>query len=352
MENQLAVIETMSAVELFKAGALDPILEKIKTEVRAQASNLDIATEISRKEIASLAYKVARSKTFLDKQGKELVAGEKRRLAEIDKERSRVWDELESLQIEVRKPLTDWENKDKERVALHTDILGRVQELASVEFPATSGVIQHQLSQLDSIDASKHEEFSTRIANAMINTKAILVEKLAIAIKEEAAKEEAEAAKIALAAQQRLARENDIAEQAKVKAENEARERERITAIAAETERVRIENEKYAAEARAKASELARLEAIEKAKRDAESAAIRAEEEKYAAVRVEQARAKAESDRIEEEARLREKDKAHKATVNKAALIAFIEFGLTEEMAKLAVTAIAKAMIPNVKISY
>lgn len=352
MDNQLAVIETMSAVELFKAGALDPILEKIKTEVRAQASNLDIATETSRKEIASLAYKVARSKTFLDKQGKDLVAGEKKRLAEIDKERSRVWDELENLQTEVRKPLTDWENKDKARIALHEEVLAGVRALSVVEYPCTAESIRFQVEKIDSIDAFVHEEFSKRIANAMINTKAILMEKLAIAIKEETAKEEAEAAKIALAEQQRLARENEIAEQAKFKAENEARERERIAAITAETERVRIENEKYAAEARAKASDLARLAAIDRAKEDAKEAALRAAVEKKQAVEAEQARAKAESDRIEEEAKLREKDKTHKATVNKAALIAFIEFGLSEDMAKLAVTAIVKAMIPNVKISY
>lgn len=52
------------------------------------------------------------------------------------------------------------------------------------------------------------------------------------------------------------------------------------------------------------------------------------------------------------EAKRRERDKAHKASINRAALEAFVQGGMTEECAKLAVTLIAKKSIPAVSIAY
>lgn len=48
----------------------------------------------------------------------------------------------------------------------------------------------------------------------------------------------------------------------------------------------------------------------------------------------------------------RERDKAHKAAINRAALEAFVQGGMTEECAKLAVALIAKKSIPAVSIAY
>jgi colicin import membrane protein len=62
----LAVIETMTPAKLFEPGTIDPLIERIKTEVRSVA--IDTSTGSGRKACASLAFKVARSKTFIDKQ--------------------------------------------------------------------------------------------------------------------------------------------------------------------------------------------------------------------------------------------------------------------------------------------
>jgi hypothetical protein len=93
MSTALVNVEAMTAVEIFRPGAIDPLLGAIKEEVRQQASKLDISTEPNRKAIASLAFKVAKSKTFIDGQRKSLVADEKKRLAAIDAEGRRIWDE-------------------------------------------------------------------------------------------------------------------------------------------------------------------------------------------------------------------------------------------------------------------
>ena len=68
MSTALATIENKPATELFKPGAIDPILDAIRAEVRREAACLDISTEANRKAIASLAFKVAKSKTFVDKR--------------------------------------------------------------------------------------------------------------------------------------------------------------------------------------------------------------------------------------------------------------------------------------------
>ena len=75
-----------------------------------------------------MAYKVARSKTALDEQGKELVGAIKKQSGEIDAERKRVRDELDALKDEVRKPLTDWENAEKERVAAQEAALAEIAD--------------------------------------------------------------------------------------------------------------------------------------------------------------------------------------------------------------------------------
>ena len=55
---------------------------------------------------------------------------------------------------------------------------------------------------------------------------------------------------------------------------------------------------------------------------------------------------------VKAEEERREADKAHKGRINRAALKALIEGGLTEEDAKMAITLIAMGKIPSVRISY
>ena len=124
--NDLAIIEALNPVALFTQAGLDPILEKIEKE--AKSFLVDISTDKGRKEAASLAYKIAQSKTALDKLGKDLVSGWKEQAKKVDAERARAWDRLEALQKEVRAPLTEWENREKDRVAAHEAALAAIIE--------------------------------------------------------------------------------------------------------------------------------------------------------------------------------------------------------------------------------
>ena len=70
MSKELLVIEELKAVDVFKKGGIQPILDRIKEEVSAETP--DISTPKGRARIASQAFKVAKSKSLLEKMGKDL----------------------------------------------------------------------------------------------------------------------------------------------------------------------------------------------------------------------------------------------------------------------------------------
>lgn len=64
MTTELISLENLTPAVIFKEKGGDPIVEQIRKEV--MAIDRDISTPEGRKNIASIAHKVARSKTFID----------------------------------------------------------------------------------------------------------------------------------------------------------------------------------------------------------------------------------------------------------------------------------------------
>ncbi|HEN8483270.1 TPA: hypothetical protein U8165_005979, partial [Pseudomonas aeruginosa] len=116
-ETQLVEVPAKeTALQVYSAAnGLDPFLAKIREEIDGFVP--DVTTRKGREAIASIAYKVARSKTALDNVGKELVAELKEVPKKVDAERKRMRDLLDSWQAEVRQPLTDWEQREEMRKA-------------------------------------------------------------------------------------------------------------------------------------------------------------------------------------------------------------------------------------------
>src|SRR6185437_576408 len=124
----LATIETLVPAQVFASGAIETVLSRIEREARERAAALDISTPAGRKDIASLAYKVARSKTALDGAGKDLKAEWLAKSNAVDAERRTLRERLDALADEVRAPLTEWENAEKPRVKAHEDALVAIVE--------------------------------------------------------------------------------------------------------------------------------------------------------------------------------------------------------------------------------
>ena len=100
----LVVIEKANAMTVFQsADQIEEILQKVEREVMSFVP--DITTAKGRKEIASLAYKVAQTKTYLDGLGKDLVAELKEIPKLIDANRKTVRDRLDELKAKARQPL-------------------------------------------------------------------------------------------------------------------------------------------------------------------------------------------------------------------------------------------------------
>lgn len=339
----LAVMEVLTPAMVFAPGGVDDVISKIKAEVQTVVA--DISTDAGRKAIASTAYKIARSKTALDKMGKDLGENHHKAWKAITTERSRIATELDALKDEFRKPLTDWENAEKDRVAAHELALEGICENPLWGPTETSADIRKRLQYLENYPARDWQEFSARAAAALKDEIDRARQFLATA-----EKREAEAAELARFRQEQIEREQrereerialEAAERAKTEAERKAREEAARIAAIAENERLRVEREK------AQAERLGR-EAVERA----EQAAERAREDAEKAIQNERLRVERERATADRETARREADKKHRAKINNAAREALVAAGLTDEQAICAVGAIARGEVPSVKISY
>lgn len=338
----LVVIEKTNALAVFtNQEQLDPLIEAIEKEARSLVP--DLSTKKGRDAIASMAHKVARSKTYIDNAGKDLVAELKALPKQIDESRRLVRERLDALKDEVRRPLTEWE-AEQERIkakeamnAMHEEALVMNAEFdrqraAKIEADHEMALLMNEKIDREREEARQKAEQAKREHEERIKREA---EEKARHEAEEAAKREIEAA---------AARERE-ATLAKERAEREAKE------LAEKAERDRIEAEQRA--------EREKKEAAEKAERDKQQAI--AEEQRKAheeAERIKRENEQKEQARLAEEKRIKDEearraaDKEHRKIVNNKALQDLISAGVPEECAKLCITAIAKGNITAISINY
>ena len=378
-DTALALIEPKNLSTYFAPQGLDPIIEKIRAEVTGIVP--DISTEKGRKEIASLAYKVAKSKTALDEMGKQLVSGMKQQVKAIDAERSRAWDALEGIQKEVRAPLTEWESKEKDRVAGHEAALAAIPEHPAYGQHESAAELGARLTCLENLPPRDWQEFTARATKMMADEIERMKVLLATAQKREA--EQAELARLRQEEAERQVREREerIQAEAAAKAQADAEAKARAEAEAeaarvreeqekAEKERQRLQREKEEAdrlaseaEARAVKAEQERLAAVaqaeldrkaaeEKAVADAQASAEKAKQDADLAAQREREKIEAERKAEADATAKREADKAHRGKINSEALAALLAIGLSPDSSKRMIEAIAKGQIPHVKICY
>lgn len=341
MDQHLIAFEPRNARATFAcddpAMAFAPIIAPIRAAI--DSFHADVSTAKGRKEIASFAQKIVKSKTLLEGYGKEVADEIKREPKLVDAARRYVKDTLDAWRDEVRAPLDAWEAAEKERCDVHERMIAQFGDLMKLTFndgrPLTADQLRDNLAVAKSVIVGPHcEEYEEAYRKAKDVAIATLTR--SIAEREQYERDQAELSKLRAAEEERKARER-AEQEARELAEREAR----IAAEAAERERARAIREAAAREA-----ELHRqIEAERQQKEDAER---RAAEAKASAER-EAAQAKA---REEEETRLREADKAHRGRVNREAVNAFVIAGIEEHVAKQVVTLIAKGAIPAVSIYY
>ena len=130
---EIVAIEQPEIIEAFKVeGGTRALFERVSENARSVV--FDMGVKKDRESLKSFAYSLARIKTTVDNHGKELVSGIKQQAAVIDADRKFWRDNMELLQEEIRKPLTDFEQAEKDRVAKCLEFLDEITELAKPEF--------------------------------------------------------------------------------------------------------------------------------------------------------------------------------------------------------------------------
>ena len=302
MSNELIEINEQTAIEAFSAeNGLDVVIAQARELV--EGFEHDLSTAAGRKRTASLAAKVAKLKTRMDKLGKSLTDDWAKKKKAVDVNRKSMRDQLDELKAEARKPLDEWEAEQAE-----------IERKKEVEVDHEIGLLMNEKFDADRAAAIEAECKAEEERQAQLKAEQEARDKR---IAEEAAERERLAA---------IERENQI------KAQAEQAERARIAA----EERAKIQAEQ---------AEIARIAAEKKAKEDAERAA-------EAAKQAEIARQEAEAKRLADEQAAREANKAHIGKIRKEAKESLMEIGLTEDQAKAVVLAINAGKIQNVTINY
>ncbi|HBU3757315.1 TPA: hypothetical protein ACHSHF_000467 [Klebsiella pneumoniae] len=319
MDLTVIEIKPEQAPALYRAGGLDAYLEQIRQAVNEVP---DLTTKKGRDRVASLAAQVSRSKTAIEKPGREYLKRLKEAVRPAEAEIKRFVDACDELRDATRKPLTEWE-AEQERIKA-----------------------EEAMNALHAEALAMNEDFDRQLA-ARIESD----HEMALLMNDAFDREQAD--KAAEAERQRIAHEEEIKRMAAAAASREVeqraqREREeaalREAALKAQAEQA--ERDRIAAEQKAEADKKAAVEA-ERRKAQEEADRIRREAEQR-----EQARLAEEKRKADEQAR-READVKHRKAVGTEIVKALLaNTSLTRDQAIEVLTAVKDGRIPHTGISY
>jgi len=253
----LTVADSGNLQQFFADGEnLQKVADRIETLARGLVA--DVSTKEGISQIKTAARQIASVKKKVDDLGKTVVAELKALPKIIDKNRADFRERMESLQEEIRRPVTDIEERQK----AIDDIKGTHFACAACNSQELAAKIDELETQRAAVTAEVWKEAYEDVLKAFDSEIGALS-----TMKSAAEKREEDARRLAeLEAKQaeadRIIREQKIKEEAERKAREEAEAR-------AAAEKARLEREKQNAERRAAEAERARQEAEERARREA-----------------------------------------------------------------------------------
>ena len=312
----LVIIKELDALVVFSKGGAKSLVDRVRDEVMDEV--YDLSTIKGRKRIASRAFDVSKSKTALDNFGKDLADQLNAKLKPINVERKYARDELDKLRNEVRQPLTDWEDEQKEIEA------AKLAEKEAADLLVVIADCEELASLInENFDRDAKAELE-RIEQERIAYEADLQAKAALEATR-LAEEKAEAQRKQVEEDKQTAIRNE--QRAILQAEAAAQREKQLIIDAELAANQKVIDAKNSEDRRLAAIELAKQQQIEKQQK-------------------EQARLAAEQ-------KARDDDKSHRASVNNCAVSALMEFAnLTEEQAKAVVVSLVKGQIPKAKLTY
>ncbi|HEO9245164.1 hypothetical protein [Enterobacter kobei] len=336
--SELAIIEIAPdlAPSIYVENGLDKFLEQIREGVNEVP---DLSTAKGRARIASLAAQVSRSKTAVEKPGRDYLKRLKEQPKVVEAELRRFVTECDQLRDEVRRPLTEWEDAEKSRAEALQQRLVDLRALADVIDTAgnylPSADIQARIQEAKSV--ALDESWQERTAEAGVakdSTIQQLEASLVVAQKREHEAAELERLRKEAEEKARLEREETIRREAAEQAKRDAEAKAQAEIDAA---------------ARREASEKARAEEAERQRIETEKRATREKEE---AVAAERRRQEEEQKRIADEEARRAADKEHRRTVNRQVIADLVKQGIPIEWAEKCLVSFASGKVSGQTIKY
>lgn len=380
-ENEIMIFEEKKKVKeaiIFTPQGMNKVLELIEKKARTKINenSFDITTKEGQKEIKSIASDIAKCKSPLEAVAKSLKEDHYKTIEAINSERDRAFSVLDNLRDEIRKPVTEIEQKQEAEKKVRQDRLNDLEYYKNANSCSTGiddKIVFYNscMSEVEKVFEFEWADFEFRAKTIFEEAKLILNLKIADLERQKKQEEELAQLKKEKAEREQKDRENKIAREAAEKAKREAEELAEKERKAALEREAKIEADKKAAEQaqvnaeiRAKEAERLAIEqaaqaeerriaAEKKAKEDSEKAAVEA--------------VKREQSRVAEEKRLADlaaekaaANKKHRAKINNQAVSDLVchvmnDKGvsiLDEETSKRIVEVIARGLIGNVSINY
>jgi colicin import membrane protein len=242
------------------------LIARIAADVTSEVA--EIETAAGRNRVISLAFRVTKAKTTLDKHGLVLGEGLRDRLKAINAVRAVAVEDLSALALQVREPVTQWEEQKAARDAAVKATVDQITDcnLSAADDPER---IAAQIEQLRGLDLTESAVGDYAVLAGAKRDGAL--GRLERALEDANARIDMAAQMAAM--QRAIAAANARAEAAEAEA---AAARERIEADRAEKERIEVARRQAEADRQAQAK--ADQEAAAQAERDAAALA-----ERYAA---------------------------------------------------------------------
>lgn len=371
-EQKLIKIEEISeanAPAIYVAGGLQQFISLVKGEVEGEVP--DLTTRKGRERIASLAAKVSKSKTAVEKPGRDYLRRLKEMPKVVEAELREFVTEMDKLRDETRRPLTEWEAAEDARIDRHNDRLNWLKTLSDDLGELSSLHVKGLIAEAEGMQLGAHwEEFEAEAANT--KDKVLTTLRAALQKREQFEKEQAELARLRREAEHRAEQDRiRLAQEAAVEAERQRvaqaqqaereaaarREQELIDQAAAqereaENQRLQLNLQAEQAERAREQAEADRVATEQRMKQERQAAALQAERDIELAREDERRRADAAAAEIVRQQEARERDQTHKTKVMSEAKTALMSLNITEELARAIVLKIARREVPNITINF
>jgi len=382
-EADLIEFDKVADLALFEEDKVEVLLERIDEKMGELIGEADADTKDGRDTIRTVVHNGVLTRGVVVKAVNAKTEGWRISVKTLNAARDKFVATSLKNEAKHKKPLVDFENIDKARIANHKTSIELMSNLTDDIEPYTAEEIKKRLDTAESVEMGEGwEEFQDQATEL----KATVVSSLQMSY-DARKKYEDDQAELESLRQKQIARdkkdeEDRLRQEGEAKAKKEADER-----IAAETTRVEKENAHNLAMANAEAERVKNeaAAAVEReakaiqAKKDAEAREEQAKKDaKIAAEKAEADRIQAEKDaevakrraadeaaekamreqaaeklRLAREAEAREADKAHHAEINNAAVDCLITgLKIDVDLAKSIVVLIASKKVSNVTISY